>query len=214
MVGTPQSTALMERTAEVPPTAADAAVPAPRLPGAALVDRAVEVNQRIAPTLLRLALAVVFVWFGALKLVGSSPVHDLIAQTLPFVDPDLAVPVLGAVEIVLGLALAAGVLPRITLLILCGHLAGTFLTFVTASELMWTSNPLELTADGEFVVKNLVLITAALVLIGWYSRRAEERRARRPAAARRAGAGTPTGSGAVACPGLVSVCTRLFRDLT
>jgi hypothetical protein len=40
---------------------------------------------------------------------------------------------------------------------------------------MWTSNPLELTADGEFVVKNLVLITAALVLIGWYSRRADGR---------------------------------------
>ena len=177
MVGTPQSTALMERTAEVSPVAADVAVPAPRLPGAALVDRAVEVNQRIAPTLLRMALAVVFVWFGALKLVGSSPVHDLIAQTLPVVDPDLAVPVLGAVEIVLGLALAAGVLPRITLLVLCGHLAGTFLTFVTASELMWASNPLELTADGEFVVKNLVLITAALVLIGWYSRRDGERMA-------------------------------------
>ncbi|WP_142025308.1 DoxX family protein [Blastococcus colisei] len=177
MVGTPQSTALMERTAEVSPTGAEPAVPAPRLPGAALVDRAVEVNQRIAPTLLRLALAVVFVWFGALKLVGSSPVYDLIAQTLPFIDADLSVPALGVVEIVLGLALAAGVLPRITLLVLCGHLAGTFLTFVTASELMWTSNPLELTADGEFVVKNLVLITAALVLIGWYSRRAEERRA-------------------------------------
>jgi putative oxidoreductase len=177
MVGTPQSTALLERTAEVSPTAEDVAVPESRLPGAALVDRAVEVNQRIAPTLLRMALAVVFVWFGALKLVGSSPVFDLIAQTLPFVDPDLAVPALGAVEIGIGLALAAGVLPRITLLVLCGHLAGTFLTFVTASELMWTSNPLELTADGEFVVKNLVLITAALVLIGWYSRRAEERRA-------------------------------------
>ncbi len=175
MVGTPQSTALLERTAEVSPTVAGPAVRAPRLPGAALVDRAVEVNQRIAPTLLRMALAVVFVWFGALKVVGSSPVHDLIAQTLPFLDPDLAVPALGAVEVAIGLALAAGVLPRITLLVLCGHLAGTFLTFVAAPELMWTSSPLELTADGEFVVKNLVLITAALTLIGWYSRRAGER---------------------------------------
>jgi len=177
MVGTTQSTALMERTPEVSPTGPEPAAPARRLPGAALVDRAVEVNERIAPTLLRLALAVVFVWFGALKLVGSSPVHDLIAQTLPFVDPDLTVPALGAVEIMIGLVLAAGILPRITLLVLCGHLAGTFLTFVTASELMWTSNPLELTADGEFVVKNLVLITAALVLIGWYSRRDGERTA-------------------------------------
>ena len=176
MVGT-QSTALMTRTPEVTRTVPVEPPPPSRLPGAALVDRAVEVNQRIAPTLLRLALAVVFVWFGALKLVGSSPVHELIAQTLPFLDADLTVPALGVVEIVLGLALAAGVLPRITLLVLCGHLAGTFLTFVTASELMWASNPLELTADGEFVVKNLVLITAALALIGWYSGRTEERSA-------------------------------------
>jgi putative oxidoreductase len=177
MVGTPQSTALMTRTAEVSsvePDARTAARPA-RLPGAVLVDRAVDVNQRMAPTLLRLALAGVFVWFGALKLVGSSPVHELIAATLPFVDADLSVPVLGVVEILLGLALAAGVFPRITLLVLCGHLAGTFLTFVTASHLMWFRSPLELTADGEFVIKNLVLISAALLLIGWYSGSAEER---------------------------------------
>jgi uncharacterized membrane protein YphA (DoxX/SURF4 family) len=148
-----------------------------RLPGAALVERIDLLNQRVAPTLLRLALATVFVWFGALKLIGASPVHELIAATLPFVDPDLAVPVLGGVEVALGLALALGVLPRITLLLLAGHLAGTFLTFVTAAELMWTANPFELTADGEFVVKNLVLITAALMLIGWYGRRARERAA-------------------------------------
>jgi putative oxidoreductase len=173
MVEMPQSTALMER-----PTAVAPEVPihvSRPLPGAAVVQRAVEINQRFAPTLLRLALAAVFVWFGALKLAGVSPVHELIAQTLPFVDADLAVPVLGGVEVVIGLVLAIGVLPRLTLLVLAGHLAGTFLTFLTASELMWGSNFLELTADGEFVVKNLVFISAALVLIGIYSRRAEER---------------------------------------
>ena len=76
-----------------------------------------------------------------------------------------------AVEVALGLVLATGFLPRITLLVL----AGTFLSFVTASELMWGANLFELTADGEFVAKNLVLITAALVLIGIYSRREGER---------------------------------------
>ena len=170
MVEMPQSTALMTR-----PTAVETDAPVPvvvaRRPGAAVVDSAIELNRRVAPTLLRLALAAVFVWFGALKVVGVSPVHELIGQTLPFVSADLAVPALGVVEIVLGLVLAAGVLPRITLLVLVGHLAGTFLTFVTASELMWTSHLFELTADGEFVVKNLVLITAALVLIGIYSPR-------------------------------------------
>src|SRR3954468_17847687 len=178
MVGMPQSTALMTRPAEVQPAEAHdgQGMPPSRRPAAALVDRAVEVNQQIAPTLLRLSLATVFVWFGALKLVGSSPVHELIAATLPFVDADISVPVLGVVEIVLGLALASRIFPRITLLVLSGLLAGTFLTFLTASELMWTGNLLNLTADGEFVVKNLVLITSALVLIGHYSLQAQSRR--------------------------------------
>ena len=171
MVEGTQSTALKTRTAEVP---APPDVPS-RMPGAALVDRAVEINARVAPTLLRLSLAAAFVWFGALKITGASPVHDLIAATLPFIDADLSVPALGVVEVVIGLVLAAGVLPRITLLVLAGHLAGTFLTFVTASELMWGANLFELTADGEFVAKNLVLITAALVLMRIYSRREGER---------------------------------------
>ena len=172
MVETSSSTALMARpTAAAPPEPPAGKGRTTRLPGAAVVDRAVHLNERFAPTLLRLALAAVFVWFGALKLIGASPVHELIAQTLPFIDADLSVPVLGGVEVAIGLVLAVGFLPRLTLLVLAGHLAGTFLTFLTASELMWGANLFELTADGEFVVKNLVLITAALVLIGIYSRR-------------------------------------------
>jgi putative oxidoreductase len=169
------STTLMTRPTAAAPPEPPAEGRTMRLPGSAVVDRAVEINQRFAPTLLRLALASVFVWFGALKLIGASPVYDLIARTLPFIDADISVPALGVVEVALGLVLATGFLPRITLLVLAGHLAGTFLSFVTASELMWGANFFELTADGEFVAKNLVLITAALVLIGIYSRRAGER---------------------------------------
>jgi putative oxidoreductase len=176
MVEMSRSTALLTRMTEVAPSRPQPpAGDPPRRPGTALVDGALAINQRYAATVLRLALAAVFVWFGALKLVGSSPVHDLIGATLPFADPDLSVPVLGAVEVVIGLVLATGFLPRVTLLVLVGHLAGTFLTFVTASELMWSAAPFELTADGEFVVKNLVLISAALVLMAGYSRRTEDR---------------------------------------
>lgn len=181
----PRSTTTMERplipaprTEQTPVEQPPAAEPrSSRLPGAALVDRAVELNARHAATALRLALGVVFVWFGALKLAGVSPVEKLLAETLPFIDAGISVPVLGAVEVALGVALIVGKLPRIVLLGMAGHLAGTFLTFVTASELMWADNFLELTADGEFVVKNVVFITAALMLIGWYSRRAEHRAA-------------------------------------
>jgi hypothetical protein len=67
MVEMPQSTALMTRPTAVQPEAPAASRP---LPGAAVVDRVVEINQRVAPTLLRMALAAVFVWFGALKIAG------------------------------------------------------------------------------------------------------------------------------------------------
>jgi uncharacterized membrane protein YphA (DoxX/SURF4 family) len=154
MVEMTQSTALLTREVEVR-----------KPPAAVLLDQAVELNRRVAPTLLRLALAVVYVWFGALKFTGDSPVRNLIAHTLPFINPDISVPALGAVEIALGLVIALGRLSRITLLVVAGHLVGTFLTFVTAPAMMVGSNPLMLTNDGEFVVKNLVLISAALVLI-------------------------------------------------
>ena len=176
MVETSSTTLMTRPTAAAPPEPPTGGRTT-RLPGSAVVDRAVEINQRFSPTLLRLALASVFVWFGALKLIGASPVYDLIARTLPFIDADISVPALGVVEVALGLVLATGFLPRITLLVLAGHLSGTFLSFVTASELMWGANFFELTADGEFVVKNLVLISAALVLVGWYTRRADERAA-------------------------------------
>lgn len=115
---------------------------------------------------LRVMLGVTFVWFGALKVLGASPVEALVAGTIPFLDPAVLLPVLGAVEVALGAALVAGVLLRLVLPVLVGHLAGTFLTFVLAHDLVFTgANLLLLTAEGEFVMKNLVLISAAVVLL-------------------------------------------------
>jgi putative oxidoreductase len=127
---------------------------------------------RYAVRALRLSLALVFVWFGVLKLSGDSPVKGLLSATLPFLDPGVTVPALGLVEVALGVAVAIGRAPRVMLLALAAHLSGTFLAFITATHLVIQhGNPLLLTADGEFVVKNLVLISAALVLVGRSSRR-------------------------------------------
>jgi len=123
--------------------------------------------ERYGPLALRLSLALVFVWFGMLKVTGDTPVEGLIGATLPFLSSDITVPVLGVVEIAIGLAVAVGKAARVVLLVLAGHLVGTFLSFATAPGLMVSDgNPLLLTADGEFVLKNLVLISAALVLVG------------------------------------------------
>ncbi len=131
----------------------------------AVLDRLLLRLAIVTPAALRLSLALVFVWFGALKLAGDSPVAALISATVPWGEPNLVVRTLGVVEVVLGLGLLIGKAQRLLLLALAAHLAGTFLTFVMAPGMtMRHGNPFLLTADGEFVLKNLVLISAAVLL--------------------------------------------------
>ena len=130
-----------------------------------LERRAVALVRPIGLPLLRISLGLVFVWFGALKVAGLTPVADLVAGTLPFLDRTWFVPALGSAEVVLGLALLIGRLLTLVSAVLVAHLCGTFLVLVTQPELAFQNgNPLLLTTIGEFVIKNVVLISAGLVL--------------------------------------------------
>jgi uncharacterized membrane protein YkgB len=114
---------------------------------------------------LRISLATVFIWFGALKILGVSPVADLVASTVYWVDPDWLVPALGVVEVLVGLGLALNRWIRAVLLILALQMAGTFLVFLVLPDLTFQDgNPLKLTVEGEFILKNLVLLAAAMVV--------------------------------------------------
>ncbi len=114
---------------------------------------------------LRLAVAITFVWFGALKIFGRSPVGDLVAQTVYWLPPSLFVPVLGYWEVIVGLGLLFSITLRLILLLFWLQMAGTFLVLVLRPELAFQGgNPLLLTMTGEFVIKNLVLIAAGIVI--------------------------------------------------
>jgi len=117
--------------------------------------------------IMRLGLGVVFFWFGALKLVPSlSPAEDLVRQTIYFVDPDLFLPVLAVWEMLIGLGLITGKWMRLTLLLLFLQMPGTALPLVLLPEVTWTTFPYGLTMEGQYIIKNLALIGAALVLGG------------------------------------------------
>lgn len=121
--------------------------------------------QRWSIPVLRVSLAVVFVWFGALKIVGDSPVVELVASTVYWVDPVWFVPFLGVVEVLVGIGLLTRIGLRLVLLVLVAQLIGTFAVFVLLPDLAFQDgNPLRLTVEGEFIVKNLVLIAAAMVV--------------------------------------------------
>ena len=130
------------------------------------VDRqVVRLMSSYGPTVLRFALGIVFIWFGVLKIVGESPVADLVADTVYWLPADPFVRFLGVWEVTIGLGLILGVALRLVLLIFFLQMAGTFLVLVTQpGEAFEGRNPLLLTTEGEFVIKNLVLIAAGLVL--------------------------------------------------
>lgn len=149
------------------PTRPHPTLPAPAGSAAALDERVRAALRRHGPDVMRWTLALVFVWFGALKVANVTPVADLVADTLAFVPIPSAVvvPALGAFEIVAGALLAAGRMLRPVLAVLVGHLTGTFLVLVTQPQVAFQDgNPLLLTTEGEFVVKNLVLIAGALLV--------------------------------------------------
>jgi uncharacterized membrane protein YphA (DoxX/SURF4 family) len=115
--------------------------------------------------LLRISIGVVFIWFGALKVFDVSPVSELVAATVYWVDPGWFVPVLGIAEVVVGVFLVVGVALRPVLLVFVLQMIGTALVFVVLPEVAFADgNLLKLTVEGEFVVKNLVLLTAGLVI--------------------------------------------------
>jgi uncharacterized membrane protein YkgB len=122
--------------------------------------------ERYGVTLLRVSLAVVFIWFGMLKVVGRSPVAELVASTVYFLPGRIFVPILGVWETVIGVGLLLRVAVRFTLFLFFAQMAGTFLVLIVHPERAFAGNLLLLTTDGEFVIKNLVLISAGLVIGG------------------------------------------------
>ncbi|MEU5696515.1 DoxX family protein [Actinosynnema sp. NPDC020468] len=129
-------------------------------------DRVEALLRRLALPCLRLSLGAVYLWFGALKVGGRSPVAELVQATVPWVHDAWLLPALGWVEIVLGLALVVGRPRRLAPAAVAVHLVGTFLVFFEAPSLAVTGgNVLLLTTTGEFVLKNVVLVCAALTIL-------------------------------------------------
>ncbi len=118
----------------------------------------------ISIPILRIAIGVIYVWFGILKIAGVSPIADLVAAMVPFAPAGISVPVLGWVEVALGVGLIIGFgVPWIALAQII-HLGGTFAVFIFQPQMVHDGNPFVVTMEGEFIAKNLVLVAALIVV--------------------------------------------------
>jgi uncharacterized membrane protein YphA (DoxX/SURF4 family) len=120
--------------------------------------------------LLRISLGIVFLWFGALKFFpGMSPAHDLAARTIEALSfgtmpARVSVPLLAGWECLIGLGLLFGIFMRATLLLLAIQMAGTLMPLVLFPGEAFTHIPYAPTLEGQYIIKNVVLISAAIVL--------------------------------------------------
>ena len=124
---------------------------------------------RYSLDVLRFALGVIFIWFGALKFFpGLSPAEELVRNTIYFFDPDFFIPILATWEVVIGIGFLSGFftnkLQRATILLLFMQMIGAALPLVLLPEVVWTNFPFVLTLEGQYIVKNLVILGSALVL--------------------------------------------------
>ena len=116
---------------------------------------------------LRLGLGIIFLWFGILKFFpGLSPAEGLVKSTVYFIDPDVFIYVLALWESLIGLGLITGKFMRTTLLLLFLQMPGTALPLIILPDVVWTHFPYGLTLEGQYIIKNLVLIGAGLVIGG------------------------------------------------
>jgi uncharacterized membrane protein YkgB len=115
--------------------------------------------------ILRVALGVVFFWFGALKLFpGMSPAEELVIATVPWIPGSVFLPVLAVWEMVIGLGFLTGRALRLTILLLYLQMPGTLAPIFLLPDQVFTAFPFGLTLVGQYIVKNVVLIAAALVI--------------------------------------------------
>ncbi len=139
-----------------------------------LESAAIDLMRRYSLLMLRLALGTIFVWFGALKIFDVSPVADLVATSLSMMPPRLAVTATGVVELAIGLGLLTGRFPRLTMTLFFGLMIGTFLPLVAHPMVGFQDgNPLLLSVIGEFIFKNIILITAGFTIVGSIRQRME-----------------------------------------
>lgn len=120
--------------------------------------------------ILRICLGVVFIWFGILKLTGQSPVEYLIRDSFSFVPSAPFILILGIWELIIGIGLILKFRIKFILVIFWLQMFGTLTTLVLNPSLFFKGNLMLLTTEGEFVIKNLVLISAGFVL--WNDKKA------------------------------------------
>ena len=118
--------------------------------------------------LVRIPLFIIFFWFGLLKVLDLSPATELIIDTvfwMPFLSPENWTIVIGYWEMLIGICFLSKKTTLIAMVLMFLQMTGTFKPLVILPEITFqNSNPMLPTLEGQYIIKNIIIITAALII--------------------------------------------------
>ena len=120
----------------------------------------------IAHQLHRMAIGILFIWFGLLKPFGMKTTTSLLGETIYFGSPEFIVPLLGWWEVAIGVCLIIPRMVRIAVLLLLLRVPGIVLAFAIHPEVCFAHFPLAPTPQGQYLLKDLVIFLATLAIAG------------------------------------------------
>lgn len=133
-------------------------------------ERIISFMRRYGILLLRVSMGIVFFWFGFLKFFpGVSPAQGIATATIErltfgLIQPNVSIFILAIWEVLIGLGLLLGVCLRVTLFLLFTQMLGTMTPLLLFPSETFTRFPYVPTFEGQYIIKNLVLISAGLVI--------------------------------------------------
>ena len=127
--------------------------------------------RQMSVLMARIALFIIYFWFGLLKVIGLSPasamVQELFGKTLalmPFsalLTPALFVILFGTFEILIGLLFIIPGKEKLAVILFFLHMITTTLPLFFLGASVW-SGMFVPTLEGQYIIKNLALIACVL----------------------------------------------------
>ena len=118
--------------------------------------------------LVRIPIFIIFFWFGLLKIIDLSPAQQLVKDTvywMPFLSAASWTYVIGVWEVLIAICFLFKRTTLIAMILLFLQMSGTFLPLVILPEITFqNSNPFLPTLEGQYIIKNIIIITAAIMI--------------------------------------------------
>ena len=133
-------------------------------------DLVVRMDQASTP-LVKISMFIIFFWFGALKPLGISAAEQLVLDTvywMPFLSPKSWLHVIGYWEMIIGIFFLFDKTIKYALILLFLQMAGTFMPLFILSDITFQKGlvPYAPTLEGQYIIKNIIIIAAAMVIGG------------------------------------------------